>query len=306
MSPGLLRVAERAKRNPDTRLLALAHHIDEPALIRAYGRLRKDAAEGVDGVTVEQFGQQLDDKVRALHQRMKAGQYRHQPIRRVHIPKEGAKTRPIGISTVEDKIVQSALREVLEVVYEQAFLACSYGFRPGRSAHGAIRTSSREMWPGAVNVVLEADIVSFFDSISRGMLMEMLRARIADESLMRLIGKCLKVGVLDGEEYSEPAIGTSQGSALSPLMGNIYACSNTALKSIPSDEARATTAPVLASRSATPSPCLTVNDPFRSFRDSWFSPVRLSAHARPPWQCPGRRRCTWCITHNDHQYVRAD
>ena len=222
MSPGLLRVAERAKRNPDARLLALAHHIDEPALIRAYGRLRKDAAEGVDGVTVEQYGQQFDDKVRALHQRMKAGQYRHQPIRRVHIPKEGTKTRPIGISTVEDKIVQGALREVLEAVYEQAFVDCSYGFRPGRSAHGAIRTLSREMRPGVVNVVLEADIVSFFDSISRMMLMEILRARIADESLMRLIGKCLKVGVLDGEEYSEPDIGTSQGSALSPLMGNIY------------------------------------------------------------------------------------
>jgi group II intron reverse transcriptase/maturase len=140
----------------------------------------------------------------------------------VHIPKEGSKTRPIGISTVEDKIVQGALREVMEAVYEQDFLECSYGFRPGRSAHDAIRTLSREMRPRDVSFVLEADIVSFFDSIDRKMLMEMLRGRIADESLMRLVGKCLHVGILDGGEYSEPDAGTAQGSVLSPLLGNVY------------------------------------------------------------------------------------
>src|SRR5882672_1943275 len=121
MSPELMKVAERAKRNPNERTLALARLIDEPALRRAYGRLRKDAAVGVDEVTVEKYGEQLDDNVRALQQRMKAGQYRHQPIRRVHIPKEAGKTRPIGISTVEDKIVQGAVREVLEAIYEQDF-----------------------------------------------------------------------------------------------------------------------------------------------------------------------------------------
>jgi len=222
MSPGLVKVAERAKGNPGVKLLALAHHVDEPALVRAHGRLRKDAAVGVDGVTVEQYGQQLEQNVRALHQRLKAGRYRHQPIRRVHIPKEGSKTRPIGISTVEDKIVQGALREVLEAIYEQDFLECSYGFRPGRSPHDALRAINREMRPGAVHYVLEADIVSFFDSIDRKMLMEMLRERIADESLMRLVGKCLHVGVLDGERYAEPDVGTAQGSVLSPLLGNIY------------------------------------------------------------------------------------
>jgi group II intron reverse transcriptase/maturase len=177
---------------------------------------------GVDGVTVEQYGQQLEVNVRALHQRMKAGKYRHQPIRRVHIPKDGGKTRPIGISTVEDKIVQGALREVLEAVYEQDFLACSHGFRPGRSAHDAIKTLNDEMWSRTVAYVLEADIVSFFDSIDRKMLMEMLRGRIADESFMRLIGKCLHVGVLEGQEYFEPDIGATQGSVLSPLLGNVY------------------------------------------------------------------------------------
>src|SRR5262249_2374553 len=165
MSPGLLKVAERAKRNPGIRMLALAHHMDEAALARAYGRLRKEAAVGVDGVTVEQYGQQLEERLRLLHQRMKAGRYRHQPIRRVHIPKERSRTRPIGISTVEDKIVQGALRELLEAIYEQDFLDCSYGFRPGRSPHDALRAIDRVMHEGAVNYVLEADVVSFFDSI---------------------------------------------------------------------------------------------------------------------------------------------
>jgi RNA-directed DNA polymerase len=220
VSPGLLKVAERAKRNPKERILALARHIDGEALARAYGRLRKGAAVGIDGVTTEEYGEQLESQVRALHERMKAGQYRHQPIRRVHIPKTAGKTRPIGISTVEDKIVQGALREVLEAIYEQDFLECSYGFRPGRSAHDALRALNRAR--GISHYVLEADIVSFFDSIDRKMLMEMLRSRIADESLMRLIGKCLHVGILDGEDYSEPDTGTTQGSVLSPLLGNVY------------------------------------------------------------------------------------
>jgi RNA-directed DNA polymerase len=221
MSPELKRVAERAKRDPRERLLALARLIDVPALARAYDRLRKDAAVGVDGVTVEQYGLQLEENLGRLHERMKAGQYRHQPIRRVHIPKDGGKLRPIGISSVEDKIVQGALREVLEAIYEQEFLDCSHGFRPGRKAHDALRVIDHVVWKGA-RYILEADIVSFFDSLDRKRLMEMLRERIADESLMRLIGKCLHVGILDGEDYSEPEQGTTQGSVLSPVLGNIY------------------------------------------------------------------------------------
>jgi len=222
MSPGLTRVAERAKAYPDVQLLALAHHIDEPALERVYRRLRKDAAVGVDGITVEQYGEQLAANLQALRARMKAGQYRHQPIRRVNIPKASGGTRPIGISTVEDKIVQGALRDVLEAIYEQDFMDCSYGFRPGRNAHDAIRELNRVAELGNANYIVEADIVSFFDSIDRKMLMEMLRGRIADEKLMRLVGKCLHVGVLDGEKYQEPDEGTAQGSSLSPLLGNVY------------------------------------------------------------------------------------
>jgi RNA-directed DNA polymerase len=222
VSTGLLKVAERAKRNPEQKILALAQYIDVPALARAFRRLRKDAAVGVDGVTVEQYAQNLEEKLRELHGRMKAGKYRHQPIRRVNIPKENGKTRPIGVSTVEDKIVQGALKDVMEAIYEQDFLDCSYGFRRGRRPHDAIRVLDQEGMRGTMKYVLEADIVSFFDSIDRKMLMEMLRERIADESLMRLVGKCLNVGVLEGEEYSEPDVGTAQGSALSPLLGNIY------------------------------------------------------------------------------------
>ena len=222
MSPELKRVAERAKRDPQQRLLALARLIDVPVLTRAYGRQRKDVAVGVDGVTVEQYGQRLEDNLRGLHERLKSGQYRHQPIRRVHIAKEGGKKRPIGLSTVEDKIVQGALREVLESVYEPSFHDGSFGFRRGRSAHDALRALNRGARQGTLRYVLEADIVSFFDSLDRARLMEMLRERIADESLMRLVGKCLHVGILDGEEYSEPDRGTTQGSVLSPLLGNIY------------------------------------------------------------------------------------
>jgi RNA-directed DNA polymerase len=222
VSPGLMKVAERAKRHPEQRILALAHLIDEPALERVYRRLRRGAAVGVDGVTVEAYGEQLVANLQALRARMKAGQYRHQPIRRVNIPKENGATRPIGISTVEDKIVQGALRDVLEAIYEQDFLDCSYGFRPGRRAHDALRDLHEVIRGGSANYIVEADIVSFFDSIDRKVLMEMLRGRIADETLMRLVGKCLHVGVLDGERYLESDEGTAQGSSLSPLLGNVY------------------------------------------------------------------------------------
>lgn len=222
MYTGLQRVVDRARRHPQERILSLVHRIDAPALERAYHRLRKDAAVGVDGVTKAEYGQDLERKLADLHERLRTKRWRHQPIRRVHIPKGEGQTRPIGISTIEDKIVQDSIREVLEAIYEQDFLSCSYGFRPGRSAHDALRTLDRAVFRGKVNWVIEADIVSFFDSMDRPMLMEMLRRRVADESFLRLVGKCLHVGVLDGTEYSEPEVGATQGSVLSPLLGNIY------------------------------------------------------------------------------------
>jgi len=222
MSPELLRVVERAQREPEGRFHSLAHLIDVPALRRAYERMRKDAAVGVDGTTKEQYGQDLEVRLEDLHARLRSKRYRHQPIRRVHIPKGQGKTRPIGISAFEDKLVQDAVREVLEAIYEQDFLDCSYGFRPGRSAHDAVRTLDRIVHRGEVGWILEADIVSFFDSVIRSALVEMLQTRVADGSLLRLIGKCLHVGVLDGAEFTRPEVGTAQGSVLSPLLGNVY------------------------------------------------------------------------------------
>ena len=147
-------------------------------------------------------------------QRLKTQRYRHQPILRVHIPKERNKTRPIGISCIEDKLVQGAVKEVLQAVYEPIFRESSYGFRPHRRAHDALRALDGALMRGEVNWILEADIQTFFDSLDRKKLMEMLRERIADKALLRLIGKCLRAGILDGEEYSEPDEGTVQGSSL--------------------------------------------------------------------------------------------
>ena len=222
MSTGLLKVVERAKRDPNAQFNSLAHLLDVEALRRAFKRIRRNAAEGVDGVTKEEYATDLENRLQDLHARMKAKQYRHQPIRRVHIPKAPGKTRPIGISCIEDKIVQGALTEVLEAIYEQDFLDCSYGFRPRRSAHDALRALNRMVYQEGLGWILEADIQAFFDSLDRAKLREMLQIRVVDGSLLRLVGKCLRVGVLDGERYESPDEGTAQGSRLSPLLGNLY------------------------------------------------------------------------------------
>lgn len=222
MSPGLQRVMERAKSNPEERQFSLAYLIDEEALRRSYDRIRKRAAVGIDGVSKEEYGQHLGENLKDLHGRLKGMKYRHQPILRVHIPKDDGRTRPIGVSATEDKIVQGALTEVLGAIYEQEFLECSYGFRPGRKAHDALRALNRAWRGGEMKVILEADISSFFDKIVRPTLLEMLQERIADKSFMRLVSKCLHVGVLDGESFFRPEVGAVQGSIISPMFGNIY------------------------------------------------------------------------------------
>lgn len=213
MSPKLQKVMERAKRDPEVQLLSLAHLLDGTLLTSVYRHLRKDAAVGPDGVSYEAYGHQLQAGIHDLHGRLRTKRYRHSPIRCVHIPKTRHTTRPI---------VQGAIREVLDAVYEPLFRDCSYGFRRGRGAHDAIRTLNRVLYQGQGNWILEADIQAFLDSVDRTKLMEMLRERVVDTSLLRLIGKCLHVGILDGERFSKPDEGTVQASSLSPLLGNIY------------------------------------------------------------------------------------
>jgi RNA-directed DNA polymerase len=217
----LLEVAARA-RDPNARFYALAYLIDEATLERSFQKLRSNAAVGVDGVTKGQYGQKLKENLQDLYCRLKGGRYRHGPIKRVFIPKENGKTRPLGISTTEDKIVQGALREVLETVFEPLFLESSYGFRPDRGAHGALRALNRAAYRGEISWVYEADIQSFFDHLDRTIVLDFIQERVPDGSIRKLVGKCLHVGVLDGEEFSRPKEGTPQGSSLSPLLGNIY------------------------------------------------------------------------------------
>ena len=222
MSPGLMRVMERAQRNPEERQFSLAYLIDVDALRRAYGGIRKEAAVGVDGVTKERYGQDLEENLTDLYKRMRTMKYRHQPIRRVHVPKDKNRKRPIGISCLEDKIVQGALTEILGAIYEQDFLDSSFGFRPKRSAHDALKALDRAVRQGRANVIFEADVKSFFDTVHRRTMLEMLEERIADKSFMRLVGKCLHVGVFEGQVFTRPEEGTVQGSIISPMLGNIY------------------------------------------------------------------------------------
>lgn len=222
MSPGLLRVVERARRNSRERQFSLAYLIDVDALGRSYDRIRRNAAVGVDEVTKEEYGQDLERNLGDLHDRLRTMKYRHQPIRQVHIPKGKNQTRTIGVSCLEDKIVQGVLTEVLGAIYEQDFLDCSHGFRPGRKPHDALRSLASRMRKGEINVILEADIRSFFDTIVRPIVLEMLQERIADKSFMRLVAKCLHVGVLDNGEFFRPEEGAVQGSIISPMLGNIY------------------------------------------------------------------------------------
>jgi group II intron reverse transcriptase/maturase len=217
------RIAELAKQSPEMGFTSLAYHIDLRWLYAAFLQVRPDGAAGVDGQTVEDYTAHLRDNLQSLLDRAKSGTYRAPPVRRVHIPKgTGDDTRPIGIPTFEDKVLQWAVVMVLEAVYEQDFLDCSYGFRPGRSAHQALDA----VWQQAMGIgggwVLEVDIRKFFDTLDHAHLRELLRHRIRDGVLLRLIGKWLKAGVWEDGSLTFPESGTPQGGVISPLLANVY------------------------------------------------------------------------------------
>jgi len=203
-------------------LKTLAHHIDEEWLREAYRRTRKDGAQGVDGQSANEYAIHLEENLRALLERAKSGTYRAPPVRRVHIPKGDGQTRPLGIPTFEDKVLQRAVAMVLEAVYEQDFLDCSFGFRPGRSAHDALGTLRDALMEMGGGWVLEVDIRKYFDAIDHGQLRNVLHQRIGDGVLLRLVGKWLNAGVMEAGELRHPEAGTPQGGVISPLLANIY------------------------------------------------------------------------------------
>jgi RNA-directed DNA polymerase len=217
------RIAELAKQDPHMGFFSLAHHIDLRWLHTAYLRVRPDGAPGVDGQTLQDYSAHLGDNLRSLLERAKSGTYWAPPVRRVHIPKGvGDDTRPIGIPTLEDKILQRAVVMVLEAVYEQDFRDCSYGFRPGRSAHQALDTLWQQTMKMGGGWIVEVDIRKFFDTLDRGQLRELLRRRIRDGVLLRLIDKWLNAGVLEDGALTYPSAGTPQGGVISPLLANVY------------------------------------------------------------------------------------
>lgn len=224
VSTKLQRIAQLAREDPKRALVSLAHHIDMDMLPEAYRRTRKDGAPGVDGQTAADYEENLEENLRSLLDRFKSGRYKAPPVLRVYIPKgsDPAKKRPIGMPTFEDKVLQRAVAMVLEAVYEQDFLDCSYGFRPGRSAHQAVR----DLWQGLMAMkggwVLEADIRSFYDQLDHSQLRSFLDQRVRDGVLRRALDKWLKAGVMEEGNLSHPTTGTPQGGVISPLLSNIY------------------------------------------------------------------------------------
>jgi len=203
---------------------SLAYLVDIDWLKEAYRRTRKDGAAGVDGVTAAEYEQDLEGNLLRLLDRAKSDTYRAPPVRRVHIPKGGSRTetRPIGIPTLEDKILQRAVVMLLEPIYEQDFLACSYGFRPGRSAHQALDSFWKQTMNCQGGWVLEVDIQKFFDNLDHGHLRTFLQQRVRDGVLLRLIGKWLKAGVMEDGSVSYPDAGSPQGGVISPLLSNVF------------------------------------------------------------------------------------
>jgi group II intron reverse transcriptase/maturase len=223
ISTRLQRIAELAREAPERVFLSLAHHIDIELLREAYRRTRKDGAPGIDGQTAEQYEANVEENLRSLLDRFKSGRYQAPPVRRVHIPKgDGSKTRPIGIPTFEDKVLQRAVAMVLGAVYEQDFLDCSYGFRPERSAHQALNYLWHELMKMGGGWVYEVDIQNFFEELDHGQLRSFLDRRVRDGVLRRTIDKWLKAGVMEEGRRSYPESGTPQGGVISPLLANVY------------------------------------------------------------------------------------
>jgi len=222
MSQALGRVREAARRNKKMRFTALFHHVTIERLRTSFKALKRQASAGVDGVTWGQYEQNLETNLQALLSRLHSGAYRAQPSRRVFIPKADGGKRPLGIATLEDKLVQRAIVEVMNAIYEEDFLGFSYGFRPGRSQHDALDALSVGIHRKKVSWVLDTDIRGFFDAIDHGWLEKFVGHRIADRRIQRLVAKWLRAGVLEDGKKIVQVVGSPQGATVSPLLANIY------------------------------------------------------------------------------------
>lgn len=221
-SSGLRRVREAARKDGELKFTALLHHVSIDLLRQSYYSLKKQAAPGVDGMTWEGYGRDLETRLTGLHGRIHRGAYRAQPSRRVWIAKADGRQRPLGIAALEDKIVQYAVATVLNQIWEEDFLGFSYGFRPGRSQHDALDALWVGMVRKKVNWILDLDIQSFFDKLQHDWLIQFVEHRIGDKRMVRLIQKWLKVGVLEQDQWSGTEEGSPQGAVISPLLANLY------------------------------------------------------------------------------------
>jgi RNA-directed DNA polymerase len=222
VSSDLDRVRQVARKDRDVRFTTLLHHVSIDRLREAYRAISQNAAAGVDGVTWRDYGTDLEENLRDLHARVHRGAYRAMPSRRVFIPKADGRLRPLGVASLEDKILQRAVVEVLNAVYEEDFRGFSYGFRPGRSQHDALDALAVAITRKKVNFVLDADISDFFTSLDQSWLLKFLEHRIADKRVLRLLQKWLAAGVIEDGEWSSTQAGTAQGASVSPLLSNVY------------------------------------------------------------------------------------
>ena len=222
VTPKLQRIAAQAARDPDRVFTTLAYLIDEDFLREAYRQTSKASAAGIDGVTAQAYAERLDENLRDLHERLRSGRYQAAPVERVWIEKDDGRQRPIGKPTFEDKIVQRAVAMLLEAIYEQDFWDCSYGFRPGRSPHDALHELRERCMTEGIGWIVDADVSGYFDSIDRTRLREVLRQRVNDGRILRLIGKWLRAGVMEDGVLSHPETGVVQGGTISPVLANIF------------------------------------------------------------------------------------
>ena len=222
MSTKFVSLTQKAKENRKYKFMSLTYLLTENFLKDCFWKLKRDKASGIDGVTVKEYEVGLERNLKDLVERMKSWEYRPKPVRRVYIPKSDGNKRPLGIPSVEDKIVQKGIKTILETIFENDFVDVSYGFRPDRSCHDALDKVDKTIMTKPINFIVDMDIEKFFDTIDHKWLMRCLQQRIADKTLLRLISRFLKAGVMEEGKFIETDRGTPQGGIISPILANIY------------------------------------------------------------------------------------